>query len=101
MILNSDQICDLNSVSKFGPPIHLAVTSEQDEIVQYLLDKKVDLKLRDKAKNTVLHHTIKLNLFNSFKMIYDYIVNSTEIPDQDKKEIINAVNEDGNTSSMN
>ncbi len=65
MILNSDQNCDLNNVSKFGPPIHLAVTSEQDEIVQYLLDKKVNLKLRDKDENTVLHHSIRLNLFRS------------------------------------
>lgn len=97
MILNSDQNCDLNNVSKFGPPIHLAVTSEQDELVQFLLDRKVNLKLRDKAKNTVLHHSIKLNLFNIFKLIHDYIISTTDLTDEEKKEIINAVNEDGNT----
>ncbi len=97
MILNSDQNCDLNNVSKFGPPIHLAVTSEQDEIVQYLLDKKVNLKLRDKDENTVLHHSIRLNLFNIFKLIHDHIINTPDLSDEDKKAIINAVNEDGNT----
>ena len=96
-ILNSDQNPDINAVSKFGPPIHLAITSEQDEIVQYLLDKKVDLKLRDKDGNTVLHHCIKLKLFNIFKPIFDNICNSLDMPDEQKKEILNAVNSEGNT----
>lgn len=97
MILNSDQTCDLNSISKFGPPIHFAITSEQDEIVQYLLDKKVNLKIRDKAGNTVLHHSIRLSLYNIFKLIHDHIIDSTDLSNEEKKEIINAVNEDHNT----
>lgn len=97
LILNSDHNSDLNLVSKFGPPIHLAITSEQDDIVQYLLDKKVNLKLRDIDGNTVMHHCIKHNLYNLFKMIFDYIYKSPDMPEDEKKEILNAVNSEGNT----
>ena len=96
MILNSDQNPDLNIISKFGPPIHLAITTEQDEIIQYLLDKRVDIKLRDKDGNTVLHHCIKLKLFNLFKLIFDHIVKS-DATEEEKKDIISAVNNEGNT----
>jgi len=53
--------------------------------------------LKDSKNNTILHLSVRMKLFNMFKILFDHIVKSTDILENDKKEIFNSINEDGNT----
>lgn len=96
-IINKDENVDLNALSNFGTCLHLAIIGEQEDMIQYLLDKNVDLSLRDRNGNTVLHLALVKGLFNGFKLMLDYITKHHEWSDETKHELLNAVNDEGNT----
>jgi ankyrin repeat protein len=96
-IFSLDTPQDVNETCKFGSAMHMALLGDQDDVISYLLEKKIDLCIKDPSGNTAMHLAIQLKQFNSFKLISDYIVLNRDIEDSTKKELYNAINEDGNT----
>lgn len=88
---------DINEKCKYGGGLHMAVIGQQDDVVSYLLDRKIDTSITDQRGNTALHLAIEENQMNVFKLIADYVVNNKEIPDEFKKELFNKQNNEGNT----
>jgi ankyrin repeat protein len=88
---------DVNQMCKHGSGLHMALLGDQDDVVSFLLDRKIDLGLKDSSGNTAMHLAIQLKQFNSFKLISDYILNNRDMDDTTKKALFNATNEEGNT----
>ena len=86
-----------NETCKNGSALHMAICGDQEDIVVYLLDKKMDFNSRDQNHNTALHLALQLKNFNVFKLMLDHIKNSTILLDDDKKAITSSVNDEDNT----
>jgi hypothetical protein len=88
---------NLNETASCGSALHMAIIGDKEEIVQYLINSKIDLSLKDSNGNTAILLAIKLHMNNSFKMILDEIIQNTEYSTETKKILLNTQNEDGNT----
>lgn len=97
MLFDLDPSPDINLMSKHGSAMHLAIIGDQDDTIALLLDKKIDLSLKDSNGNTPLHLALQLKMSNAFKQIADYLIKTDDITNQKKKEIFNATNSEGNT----
>lgn len=88
----------LNSKSKCGSILHMAVSGDHIDLIEYLLNNtEIDLSIEDYMKNSALLFGIISKNFNSFKLILDFIKESKTMDLSKKKELINQKNEDHNT----
>lgn len=83
-------------VSNFGGALHMALLGSQDDLITPLLQKGIDLTIKNSDGNTALHLALLEKQMNQFKEILDFIV-SADMDNSKKKEIINAQNNEGNT----
>jgi ankyrin repeat protein len=88
---------NINELCKYGSGLHMALLGDQDDVIPFLLDMKIDISIKDSSGNTTLHLAIQLKQFNNFKTISDYIVNNMDMANDTKKAIYNAINDEGNT----
>lgn len=86
-----------NESSKSGGPLHMAIIGDQEDVVNYLLEKKVDFNIKDHNQNIALHLALQLKNFNVFKLILDFIKSSSFLTIEEKKAIFSAVNDEDNT----
>jgi ankyrin repeat protein len=96
-LISLDNSLNINDLCKHGSGLHLALIGEQEEVISFLLDKDIDIMLRDNNKNTSLHLAIQLKMFNPFKYICDFILKNSNISNEVKKNIFNSVNQEGNS----
>ena len=83
-------------VSNFGGALHMALLGSQDDLITPLLQKGIDLTIKNSDGNTALHLALLEKQMNQFKEILDFIV-ASDMDNSKKKEIINAQNNEGNT----
>ena len=83
-------------VSNFGGALHMALLGSQDDHITPLLQKGIDLTIKNSDGNTALHLALLEKQMNQFKEILDFIV-ASDMDNSKKKEIINAQNNEGNT----
>lgn len=88
---------DWNETCKSGGPLHMAIIGDQEDVVNYLLDKKIDFSIRDHNQNTALHLALQMKNFNVFKLILDFIKNADYLTIEEKKKIISSTNDEENT----
>lgn len=87
----------LNSISKYGSVLHLAVSGDFTDLVEELLKATdIDLKLLDYQGNSALLLSVVMKNFNCFKLIFDFIKDHTIMPMEAKKLLFNQKNSDGN-----
>lgn len=86
-----------NETSKNGGPLQMAILGDQEDLISYLLEKKIDLSILDVNQNTALHLSLQLKNFNVFKTISDFIKTSNDLKEDQKKAIMSAINDEGNT----
>jgi ankyrin repeat protein len=96
-LFSQDCVPNINLLSKHGSGLHLAVIGDQEDTVNFLLERGIDIELKDNNGNTSLHLAIQLKMFNAFKMISDHLVKIPDVTVEKKKIIYNAINEEGNT----
>ena len=98
---NNNEIKDvktlINSCSKDGGGLHFAIIGQQDEVIELLLENNIDLNIINSQGDTALLYALKEKQMNIFKRIYDYLINTHEITDEEKKKILNHQNNEGNT----
>jgi len=93
-----EKIKDINEVSQYGSAIHMAIIGDKLEMVEYLLENfTINLLALDSHKNTPLLLAIVVNNSNIFKLIFDYIQEKSKLSIEEKKDIFNRVNDDGNS----
>ena len=88
---------DVNCKSKIGSPLHYAVMGDQDDVINYLLRKNADLLVKDNHGNTALSLAIQLKAFNIFSLLFEFVKEDKKLKDEKKKEIMNSVNDEGNS----
>jgi len=88
---------NINETCPSGSGLHMAIIGDKEDIVSYLLERRIDLSLKDSNNNTAFHLALQLKMNNSFKMIVDYITNNIEFSEEQKKTLLNSQNEEGNT----
>ena len=87
----------INTVSKYGTALHLAVSCDHTDLVEEILNMtEIDLKLVDYSNNSALLLSVAVKNFNCYKLIYDFIIKST-MSKEDKKNLFNQTNLEGNT----
>ncbi len=86
-----------NETSKYGGAIHMAIIGDQEDVVNYLLEKKIDINIKDENKNSILHLSLQFKNFNVFKLIIDYVKSNVNMIGDDKKEFFASVNDEENT----
>lgn len=97
-LFNNDSLdFNMNEVCPNGSALHMAIIGDKEDVVSYLLDRMIDVSLKDSNGNTAIHMALQLKMNNSFKMIVDYITNNKEFSDEYKKTLLNSQNEEGNT----
>jgi ankyrin repeat protein len=97
-LLNNESInFNINEISQSGSGLHMAIIGDKEDVVAYLLDRNIDVSLKDSNGNTAIHLALQLKMNNSFKMIVDHITNNKEFSDEYKKTLLNSHNEEGNT----
>lgn len=84
-------------VSKSGSALHIAILSDKEEICTQMLENDIDIGIVDKNNNTALHLAIIEKQFNYFHQILEKLVQDQKVENTKKKEILNAVNNEGNT----
>ena len=87
----------INTKSKDGGGLHFAIIGQQDEVIELLLENNIDLNIINSQGDTALLYALKEKQMNIFKRIYDYLLNTHEITDEEKKKILNHQNNEGNT----
>jgi len=88
---------DINESSQSGSGLHMAIIGDKEDVVSYLLDRKIDVSLKDSNGNTAIHLALQLKMNNSYKLIIDYITNNKEFSNELKKTLLNSQNDEGNT----
>ncbi len=94
---SEDNSLNWNESSKSGGPLHMAIIGDQEDVVNYLLEKKIDFAIKDQNQNTALHLALQHKNFNVFKLILDFIKNFGFLSSEEKKAIFSAVNDEDNT----
>jgi len=94
---NEENPINWNEHSKNGGPLHMAIIGDQEDTVNYLLEKKLDFNIKDQNQNSALHLALQLKNFNVFKLILDHIKNSNLLTADEKKIIVSAINDEDNT----
>ena len=87
----------INSFSKDGGGLHFAIIGQQDEVIELLLENNIDLNIQNSYGDTALLYALKEKQMNIFKRIYDYLIDNKEITNEEKKNILNHQNNEGNT----
>lgn len=87
----------INETSQAGSALHMAIIGDKEDVVSYLLERKIDVSLKDSNGNTAIHLALQLKMNNSFKLIVDYITKNKEFSDEFKKTLLNNENDEGNT----
>ena len=87
----------INSFSKDGGGLHFAIIGQQDEVIDLLLENNIDLNIQNSYGDTALLYALKEKQMNIFKRIYDYLIDNKEITNEEKKNILNHQNNEGNT----
>ena len=87
----------INDSSKNGGGLHYAIIGQQDDVIELLLEYKIDLNICNSQCDNALEYALKEKQMNYFKLILDYITNNKEMNNEDKKKILNHQNKDGNT----
>jgi ankyrin repeat protein len=96
-IFSLDGPQNINELCKHGSGLHMALLGDQDDVIPFLLERKIDVGIKDNNGNTALHLAIQLKQFNNFKTISDKILNDRDMSTEVKYQIYNATNEEGNT----
>ena len=95
---NNDSLnFNISELCPSGSGLHMAIIGDKEDVVSYLLDRKIDVSLKDSNGNTPIHLALQLKMNNSFKMIVDYTTNNKEFSDEYKKNLLNIQNDDGNS----
>ena len=87
----------INSNSKNGSGLHFAIIGQQDEVIELLLENNIDLNICNSQGDTALLFALKEKQMNTFKTLFDYLLNNKEINNEEKKKIFNHQNNEGNT----
>jgi len=87
----------INGFSKDGGGLHFAIIGQQDEVIELLLENNIDLNIQNSYGDTALLYALKEKQMNIFKRIYDYLIDNKEITNEEKKNILNHQNNEGNT----
>ena len=91
-------LIDINKqIGKYGGGLHIGILSEKDDVINFLLEKNIDLGIQDSDGNSAFHLTLKQNQNNTFKILLDHIINNKNLNDDEKKRILNLQNNEGNT----
>lgn len=89
---------DINKeVSNCGSALHMALLGSQDELIAPLLERGIDLSIKNSDGNTALHFALLEKQLNQFKQIIDFLISNKNITNEQKKAIINSQNNEGNT----
>ena len=86
----------LNTTNNIGSLLHFAILGDKEDTISYLIENKINLKVKDQNGNNALSFAIIKRMFNAFKQLADNIIQSN-ITNEEKKDIFNSVNEEGNT----
>ena len=91
-------LIDINKqIGKYGGGLHIGILSEKDDVINFLLEKNIDLGIKDSDGNSAFHLALKQNQNNTFKILLDHIVSNKNLNDDEKKRILNLQNNEGNT----
>ena len=91
-------LIDINKqIGKNGGGLHIGILSEKDDVINFLLEKNIDLSIKDSDGNSAFHLALKQNQPNTFKLLLDHIISNKNLSDEEKKRILNLQNNEGNT----
>ena len=91
-------LIDINKqIGKYGGGLHIGILSEKDDVINFLLEKNIDLGIKDSDGNSAFHLALKQNQPNTFKLLLDHIISNKNLSDEEKKRILNLQNNEGNT----